>query len=187
MSKSRGLPVASHLLDLTLKETLFELAVEDGELVGTSGAKLIAEMKERAAEAGYTHLYYRDPIRPGIVWLAVLGSPTLPVRGKLEASRGVTETAFPGILAELHAAGENRVLASIPPLACGVSGIELATALEYLTFAYPEVVRAWAALVFVYNEVLGLRQGAETVRAECLAMCPHAQVVSYLAGTLGDT
>lgn len=179
----------ANILDLTSKQTLFELAIEDGELLGRRGAKLIADLKERATEAEYTHMYFRDPIRPGIVWFTVLGDSgelSLPTRGRLDECRRVTEGVFPGLLGELEDCDEEQVLTKIPPLTRGVSGQELAIALEYLVFAHPTMVRAWAALIFTYDEILGLREGAESARAACAAGCPHTQVVAYLMGSWGD-
>ena len=176
----------ANILDLTSTQTLFELAIESEELVGRLGAKLIADLRDRACDAEYTHMYFRDPMRPGIVWFSVLSAPNglqLPTRGRLDQCRKVAEKVFPGFLAKVEADDEN-VMSQIPPLTVGVSGIELATALEYVVFVYPSMARAWAALIFTYDQVLGLKEGAESAQAECIGSCPHAQVVSYL---LGDT
>src|SRR5690349_12837419 len=104
----------SRILDLTSKQTLYELAIEEDELLGQAGLKLIQELKERAGDADFTHLYFRDPLRPGIVWFCVLnpdfdnsqvysesfedGEPhyNLPTRGKLDFCRQMTEKVFPG-------------------------------------------------------------------------------------------
>lgn len=184
-----------HILDLTLPQTLFELAIEDHELYGPMGAKLIADLRERAHEAEYSHLFFRDPMRPGIIWFLSLGpNGSLPTRGKLDFCRRITEKVFPGFLEKVESeveesqlAGDSNIdpiMAQIPPLTTGVSGMELATALEYLVFVYPSMVRAWVALVFTYGEMLGMREAAETVRNECNTLCPYAQVVAYLTTTI---
>ena len=178
--------MTANILDLTSNETLFELAIDSHELVGRTGAKLIADLKDRAIDAEYTHMYFRDPIRPGIVWFSVLGTSNslqLPTRGRLDHCRKVTEEIFPGFLAQVEK-NEEDVMSAIPPIAYGVTATELATALEYLVFVYPQMTRAWAALIFAYGEMMGLKEAAESARAECIGSCPHAQVVSYL---LGDT
>ncbi|MBI3544648.1 MAG: hypothetical protein HY075_15360 [Deltaproteobacteria bacterium] len=176
----------ANILDLTSKDTLFELAIEDGELLGHCGAKLIADLKERAVEAEYTHMYFRDPIRPGIVWFTVLnggaGELQLPTRGRLDDCRKQCESVFPGFLRTLEGADEEAIMAQIPPLALGVTALELSGALEYLVFVHPSMTRAWAALIFTYGEMMGLRDGAESAREACIGSCPHAQVVSYLLG-----
>ncbi|MBI3555495.1 MAG: hypothetical protein HY074_04450 [Deltaproteobacteria bacterium] len=186
----------ANILDLTSKQTLFELAIEDGELIGHSGAKLIADLKERAIEAEYTHMYFRDPIRPGIVWFTVLGSGasklsldalgngelSLPTRGRLDDCRQMCDGVFPGFLRSLEGMDEERIMGGIPPLALGVSAVELSTALEYIVFVHPVMTRAWAALIFTYDQMMGLKQGAESAREACVGSCPHAQVVSYLLG-----
>ncbi|HRK01644.1 MAG TPA: hypothetical protein PLH57_03195 [Oligoflexia bacterium] len=170
-----------NILDLTLPQTLYELAIDDHEIYGPAGAKLIADLRERAFEADYTHLYFRDPMRPGIVWFMALGSSgSLPTRGKLDYCRKITDKVFPGFLAKVDSDSDDNIMTQIPPLTTGVSGFELATALEYLVFVYPSMVRAWAALVFTYGEMLGMREAAETVRNECNTLCPYAQVVAYL-------
>jgi hypothetical protein len=186
----QGTEGSANILDLTSKQTLFELAIEGDELLGRAGAKLIADIRSRAAEADYTHLYFRDPIRPGIVWLATLPSTDadampdstmgLPTRAKLDECRAVAERVFPGFLASLEEADEDAVGASIPPLAVGVSGLDLVTALEYVVFAYPVMARAWAALIFAYEQMLNLKEGAESAKTACMGSCPHAQVVAYL-------
>lgn len=185
MSNNTALTPAN-ILDLTSKQTLFELAIEDGELLGPQGAKLIADLRDRAAEAEYTHMYFRDPIRPGIVWFTVLGGSScelsLPTRGRLDDCRKVSEAVFPEFLKSLEDRDEEVIMQQIPPLAFGVSGVELATALEYLVFIYPTMVRAWAALIFTYEHMLGLKAGAESAREACIGSCPHAQVVTYLLG-----
>ncbi|MEW6055283.1 MAG: hypothetical protein AB1540_01605 [Bdellovibrionota bacterium] len=186
----------SNILDLTSKQTLFELAIEPRELLGHEGAKLIADLKDRAAEAEYTHMYFRDPIRPGIVWFTALGEDSglaLPTRGRLDQCRKMTDKIFPGFLTGLEAQvteatemGSDEehcdeiILSQIPPLTLGVSGMELATALEYIVFVYPQMVRAWAALIFAYDQILTLKAGAESVREECIGNCDHAQIVSHL-------
>lgn len=181
----------ANILDLTAQETLFELAIEPTELIGRTGAKLIADLKDRAVDAEYTHMYFRDPIRPGIIWFTMLeqvnNNLQLPTRGRLDHCRRVTDSVFPGFLAELENSDEEIVMSAIPPIASGVNGTDLATALEYLVFVYPGMVRAWAALIFTYDEMLGLKEGAEGARSECIGSCPHAQVVSYLLGDAGDT
>jgi hypothetical protein len=177
------LPAAANVLDLTSRQTLFELAIEDQELFGRMGAKLIADLRSRAGEAEYTHMYFRDPMRPGIVWFTQLGELegfSLPTRGKLDECRGVAEKVFPAFLRSLEGEDEDTIMARIPPLAPGVSGLELATALEYIVFVHPGMVRAWAALIFVYDQILGLKDGAESARATCVGSCPNAQVVAYL-------
>lgn len=175
----------ANILDLTSKQTLFELAIEDKELLGQQGAKLIADLKDRAIEAEYTHMYFRDPIRPGIVWFTVLGKSNelqLPTRGRLDDSRKICSKVFKGFLESIEDCDEEVIMQQIPPLALGVSGLELCTALEYLVFVYPGMVRAWAALVFAYDHMLGLKAGAESAREACIGSCQHAQVVSYLLG-----
>lgn len=198
----------ANVLDLTLPQTLFELAIEEKELLGPVGAKLIADLKEKAQDAEYTHLYYRDPIRPGIIWFSQLGDMQsvdelgLPTRGKLDHSRRVTERVFPGFLKSVEAAiqaekidwndsddneADNQavdrvIMAQIPPLTNGVSGLELAVALEYLVFIYPSMVRAWATLIFTYAEILGLKEGAESSRHACIMNCPYAQIALFLMG-----
>lgn len=190
---------SSRILDLTSKQTLYELAIEDDELLGTAGLKLIQELKERAGDADFTHLYFRDPLRPGIVWFCVLdprfsaevmdfeeiegesqAQYNLPTRGKLDFCRQVTETVFPGFLQQIDPDSDENITSQIPPLSIGASGLELATALEYLVFIYPTMVRAWAALIFTYGEILGMHETAQTVRAECASICPEAQIVMYL-------
>jgi hypothetical protein len=186
----------ANILDLTSQQTVFELAIEDQELIGPSGAKLIADIKERAAEADYTHMYFRDPIRPGIVWFTALGPGSglnLPTRGRLDQCRRVAESVFPDFLEQLEkvvaAAEESEdqdpelvVISQIPPISRGVSGLELATALEYIVFVYPSMVRAWAALIFTYDQIIGLRSGVDSARNACMANCQHAQLVPYLTG-----
>lgn len=173
----------ANILDLTSNQTLFELAIEDRELLGPQGAKLIADLKERAVEAEYTHMYFRDPIRPGIVWFTVLGHSVdlqLPTRGRLDECRKICDSVFHDFLKSLGDCDEAVIMHQIPPLAFGVSGLELATALEYIVFVYPGMVRAWAALIFTYDQMLGLKDGAASVREACIGSCPHAQVVAYL-------
>ena len=175
----------ANILDLTAKETLFELAIEDRELLGHTGAKLIADLKERATEAEYTHMYFRDPIRPGIVWFTMLGQGgelNLPTRGRLDECRQMAERVFPDFLRALEGSEEEAIMQQIPPLALGVTAQELATALEYLVFVHPSMTRAWAALIFTYDEMLGLKDGAESVREACLGSCQHSQIVPYLLG-----
>ena len=175
----------ANILDLTSKQTLFELAIEDGELLGHGGAKLIADLKERAIEAEYTHMYFRDPIRPGIVWFTVLGNNgelSLPTRGRLDDCRQVCEGVFPEFLRSIEGQDEELITGRIPPLALGVSATELCTALEYIVFVYPMMTRAWASLIFTYDQMMGLKHGAESAREACIGSCPHAQVISYLLG-----
>lgn len=175
----------ANILDLTSQQTLFELAIEDGELLGQRGAKLIAELKERASEADYTHMYFRDPIRPGIVWFTVLGVTgelSLPTRGRLEECRQVCETVFPGFLKKLEGCDDEVIMKEIPPLALEVSAAQLCTALEYLLFVHPSMVRAWAAVIFAYEHMMGLKDAAQSAREACIGSCPHAQVVPYLLG-----
>ncbi len=176
--------VPVQILDLTSKQMRFELAVEDEELLGCKGARLIADLKERAIEAEYTHMYYHDPIRPGIIWLSALNPSRLdlPARGKIEYCRDVANEVFPDFLDSLRDEAEESIMARIPPLATGVPGVDLVTALEYLVFVYPAMVRAWAALIFAYGEIFGMKESAEAVRLDCAEHCPHAQVVTYLMG-----
>ena len=93
----------------------------------------------------------------------------------------MAENVFPGFLAELELSDEEVIMQRIPPLTgeSTATGMELATALEYLIFIYPGMVRAWASLIFTYNEILNLREGAEATRQSCLGSCPNAQVVTY--------
>lgn len=179
------------ILDLTSKQTLFELAIEEQELIGHAGAKLIADLRERATEADYTHMYFRDPIRPGIVWFAMIDNGSvfsMPTRGRLDFCRKVTESAFPGFLASLDDSDEQKILSQIPPLQQdrNISGLDLATALEYLVFVYPGMVRAWAALIFTYDHILNLKDGADSARTACITGCPNAQVAFYLMGDPED-
>ncbi|MGE4234429.1 MAG: hypothetical protein AB7F43_13975 [Bacteriovoracia bacterium] len=175
---------STNILDLTAPQTLFELAIETEELLGPEGQKLIADLKERAFEAEYTHLYYRDPFRPGIVWLCVLGSSAdeLPLRGKLDTCHKTTEAVFPGFLARVESVDEDDIDGQIPPISGNVNALDLATALEYIVFIYPEMIRAWAALIFTYSEILGSYEGAQRVRAECSMVCTNAPVVLHLLG-----
>lgn len=170
------------ILDLTSRQTRFELAVGDEELLGRKGARLIADLKERAVEAEYTHMYYRDPIRPGIIWFSALNPAglDLPARGKIEYCRDVANEAFPGFLESLRGEADENVMARIPPLATGVAGVDLVTALEYVVFLYPAMVRAWAALIFAYGEILGRKESAAAARSDCAEQCPNAQIVTYL-------
>ncbi|MBI2607151.1 MAG: hypothetical protein HYW49_13835 [Deltaproteobacteria bacterium] len=174
--------VPVQILDLTSKQMRFELGVEDGELLGRKGARLIADLKERATEAEYTHMYYRDPIRPGIIWFSALNPSglDLPARGKIEYCRDVANKVFPDFLDSLQDEAEESIMARIPPLVIGASGVDLVTTLEYLVFVYPGMVRAWAALIFSYSEVLGLKESAEAARSDCAEHCAHAQIVTYL-------
>lgn len=176
-----------NILDLTSKNTLFELAFEPKDLLGLEGAKLIADLKERARDAEYTHLYYRDPVRPGIIWFCILNKPDeMPTRGRLDRCRKIAEKVFPGFLASLQLAPEDdHVLAQIPSLALDnptkATGFELITALEYIVFLYPEMVRAWAALCFAYGEILGMKDAAARVREDCTIACHHSQIVVHLS------
>lgn len=191
------------ILDLTCTQTLFELAIEDFELRGAMGARLIADLKMRAAEADYQHLYYRDPIRPGIIWHVGLGAHEIvsaeelnagdAERGHLDFCRNVAESVFPGFLqtvedriSESDEEAEAVVMQQIPPLVMNVSGMDLATALEFTVFLYPNMIRAWAALLFVYQEILHLTEAAERAREECVAMCKHPEVVFHLLGYTPD-
>lgn len=174
---------SAQILDLTSNQTLFELAIEEKELLGREGAKLIADLRERASEADYTHMYFRDPMRPGIIWFSLLGEyglTNLPTRGRLEECWKISEKVFPGFLSTLENEEEDQVMSQVPPITTGHTGLELATALEYLIFVHPEMVRAWAALIFTYDQILGLREAAENVRNACLQSCTNAQVVLYL-------
>jgi hypothetical protein len=176
----------ANILDLTSKQTLFELAIADNELLGPAGAKLIADLKERACEAEYTHMYFRDPIRPGIIWFTMLGVAaneiSVPTRGRLDECREICERVFPKFLRSLEGCDEQAVTRQIPPLALGVTAHELATALEYVVFVHPAMTRAWAALIFTYGEMMGLKDGAESAREACVGTCKHAQIVPYLLG-----
>ncbi len=178
----------ANVLDLTEKQTLFELAFDESELLGPSGAKLIADIKERARDAEYTHLYYRDPIRPGIIWFVVLDENEMqqPTRGKWEECRMITEKVFPDFIENLSHLDEDQILAAIPPIQTGISAVELAVALEYLVFIYPKMVRAWAALIFSYRELMNLKQSAKSVYAECVGTCENSQIVSFMMGESGE-
>ena len=175
----------AHILDLTSQQTLFELAIESSELIGRVGARMLADLKERASDAHYTHMYYRDPIRPGIVWLSLLEESTentlsLPTRGRLDQCRKVTEGVFPGFIETLENSDDEKIMSEIPPITTECSGFDLVTALEYLVFVYPTMVRGWAALIFAYDHILNLKEGAESARKECISVCPNAQIVPYL-------
>lgn len=185
-------------LDLSNPQTLYELAVEPDELLGRPGAKLLADMKGQAIGAGFKEFCYRDPMRPGIIWLVNVATDNgmlTPSRARLDYCRAVAETVFPEFIAALErkikalaesgASGRSMddvVMAEIPPITRGPSGMELATALEYMVFTYPAMVRAWAALIFVYDQLLGLKEGAESARSHCMAMCAYPQIVSYFLG-----
>lgn len=177
-----SLETKSEVLDLTDHKTVFELGFEESELLGANGAKIIADLKERARDADYTHMYYRDPVRPGIVWFVELdpNEMQLPTRAKLEESRKVTERVFPKFISELQSNDEDVIMQAIPPIQMGVSGLDLAISLEYIIFLYPEMVRAWAALIFCYQEILKLKHSAEFVYQECASSCEHAQIVSFM-------
>lgn len=208
------------VLDLTDKQTLFELAMEPRELLGSAGAKLIADLAERAMDADYTHLYYRDPVRPGMIWFTPLVDDerdyalNLPTRGKIDECRFMTDLVFPGLCkrlerlkrdAELKATKLNGadcrdaggdasldaslsdsvlVMQDVPPLilspSSSITSFELVTALEYIVFVYPEMVRAWASLIFAYEHLLGLVDAAKSTREACLGTCKYAQVVAHL-------
>lgn len=172
-----------NILDLTAKKTLFELALDPQDLIGVAGAKMIADLKDRAFDADYTHMYYRDPVRPGIIWFAVLGSSDeLPTRGRLDRCRKAAEKAFPGLIETLESYSEKeKIMSEVPTLKTGIelTGLELTTALEYIVFLFPDMVRAWAALLFSYAEILKLSEAAERVREECISACPQAQIVVH--------
>lgn len=174
--------INSQVLDLTDAQTLFELAIDAQELLGQKGAKLIADLKEKAGEADYTHMYFRDPMRPGIVWFAALANDgiSIPTRGKLDEAHAITDKVFPGFILGLDPQDEDGIMAQIPPLTTNASGLELVTALEYIIFLYPEMVRAWAALIFAYGEMLNLEQSAKLVYQDCAGTCKHAQIVAHL-------
>lgn len=199
--KDSGAGKELNILDLTNPDTLFELAIEIEEIVGLRGDKLLRDLFERAGDAEYTHLIYRDPLRPGRIWLRKLGPEgqidNSPTRARLDESRRITEKVFPGLLDiledQIEASDEtgsklsgSAFLVELPPIIysenSSVSGIDVATALEYLIFLYPELVRPWAALIFTYSEIIGLPEAAERVRAECTSSCEHAQVVAHLLG-----
>jgi hypothetical protein len=156
--------------------------------MGAKGARLIADLRDRAFDADYSQLFYRDPIRPGIIWLQVLiegGEYEIPVRGKLDESLRVCARVFPKFLDEIeNLDSDEAVMQQIPPISVSqeISGLELVTALEYIVFLYPEMVRAWASLVFAYSEILGLHEAASRVREECLCLCSNTQVVFHLLG-----
>ncbi len=205
------------VLDLTDKQTLFELAMEPRELLGSAGAKLIADLAERAMDADYTHLYYRDPIRPGMIWFTPLVDDerdyalNLPTRGKIDECRFMTDLVFPGLCKRLErlkresemapprSRGDDHgfdstgtdcghdsvlVMQDVPPLilspSSSITSFELVTALEYIVFVYPEMVRAWASLIFAYEHLLGLVDAAKSTREACLGTCKYAQVVAHL-------
>ncbi len=170
----------AQILDLTNPQVCYELAVEAEELFGRKGAKLIADLKERAGEAEYTHMYYRDPMRPGIMWFSALNNQSLPARGKLELCRSITERVFPNFLNSLDPENAEEIMSQIPPISYGVNALDLATALEYLVFVHPSMVRAWAALIFAYGEMLKMPFAADATRQDCIGTCPHAQVVMFL-------
>ena len=178
----------TQVLDLTDYKTLYELAIEQEEFFGPKGSKLLNDLKDRAAEADYTHLYFRDPVRPGVVWFSQLqfdGEAThesIPTRGKLDECRSITENVFPNFLNEISNADVNVVMAQTPPITADVSGIELVTALEYIIFLYPEMVRAWAALIFAYGEILHMKDAAEAAYNDCVGTCTHSQMVGFLMG-----
>lgn len=176
-----------NILDLTSPDTLYELAIEEVEFFGVQGTKLIQDLKERAADAEYTHVFHRDSIRPGIIWFVALGENVteMPRRGKLDECRRIIQEVFPGVLARierLESQGYEKIcMAELPPLVPEhASALDLVTALEYLVFLYPQMVRAWAALVFSYSEIMGLYEAASLARHECVTLCEHAQIALYL-------
>jgi hypothetical protein len=186
--------LATNVLDLTAKQTLFELAIADDELIGPRGVKLLSDIKTRAAEADYTHLYYRDPLRPGIIWMIVFPHGTR-IRAKIDHCHSIMDKVFPGLLESLDRDPENNTMTELPMLSLklkkpkdrylddntkGISALDLVTALEYLVFIQPGIVRAWAALMFAYSEIFNLREGAQEVQKECTNACPQVQLVSYL-------
>ncbi len=178
----------SQILDLTNPQTVFELGFEEKELLSSSGAKIIADIKDRARDADYTHMYFRDPMRPGIVWFTELdpNEMQLPTRAKLEEARLITEKVFPKFLISIQSEDIDIIMTAIPPIQLGVGGIELATALEYIVFLYPEMVRAWAALIFCYRELLNLKSSSNEVYQECISKCQNAQVVSFMMESFNE-
>lgn len=176
--------LATQILDLTDSKTLFDLAIESSELIGRKGTKLLNDLKERASEADYTHVYFRDSLRPGVIWFnSLLDERTIPTRGKINECRETTENVFKGFLNSIPKDDQAAVLSATPPITNGVSALDLVTALEYIIFVHPEMVRAWASLIFAYGEILKIPEAAENAYAECIGTCSHAQVVQFLLGS----
>jgi hypothetical protein len=149
----------ANILDLTLREVRFELAISDEDLIGEKGACFLEELKSKAIEVNYTHIYYRDAFRPGIIWFEELNFDrnSLPVRSKLEWSKKICNKVFPGFLNVLKKQKYPNVLnAKIPQAQVGVSVYDLVTALEYVVFCYPELIRALISLNFIYQEYFNL-------------------------------
>lgn len=171
----------SRVLDLLNTTQLQILGYQENQLTGPIGELTLNEVKLFAKQSHFEHIAFRDPKRPGRLWVENLKN------GKTEPWR-TYETAklVNKLCPNLIENWENSHLSPVdwdmqyPPIT--TPSIHYCTVLEWLALRFPAAVVVWVELALTYENDLKIHSALEELYLECQKRCPHWTIVWHVLG-----
>ncbi len=172
-----------HVLDLTNPHVLSHLGYKPNQILGPIGALTLDELKRDAKNAGKSHCAYRDPLRPGKLWVEDLNAKETnrEIWQTLETA-SLVDRLLPGMIKFWQKETRPPVDWDLfyPPLS--TPPLEYVQALEWLSGRYPDVVVIWVELALTYENDLKIAYALESLIQDCKKMSKTWRITAEVLG-----
>lgn len=169
------------VFDLIDANNLKGLGLVESQLMGPIGRITLDTLKDNAKRLGYHHFAFRDPIRPGAMWVENLETLERSPWRTLENAR-LVDRICPGLIESWERSSKEPLDWDMiyPPV--HTPPMQYCTALEWLIRKYPDAVVAWVELALTYENELGLNYAVSDLFKQCRSTSNTWGVVAHVLG-----